>query len=807
MGVIKNLMVRIGADVREFRRGMKDASGVTVSTSQTVSKQMSNMKKNVADKLSSSRLSIREYTAAISQTKEKYTVATQNVERLSDKLQQLQGVYDTVKNATQGIDLSKPLEELIVDAEKALTQIEAKRKKIEAELQGITNSPRGSSSKKTAALQAELETLSQKSQFVVARLENLNQVADAVGASNMGYASAAGLQKLEGQISATKNELNTTKLRAEELGSKLKSFGILPTVGRAIRSIGTAAVQAAKGGVSQLWQKLKSFGGTVLKGIASIPSKLKSIGSSADRSCGGLGRMVRSIRNIGIASLGMRIAGGMFGRLRSIISSYISQNEELNASVESMKNQMGQALLPAINLVLAAMQQLMPVVTAVSNGINAVLTSLFGKMGKTTAGIKKAADAANSLNVYGFDQITKASDTSSDSSASTTATESKQSALVQKLTGWIQRMKAAFVAGDWRKLGQIVGDGINSVFDSINGNKVGAKIGTFINNVFTTAHGLLTTVNFGQIGTTLGNMFTSAIEQVDWKQAGNVIGRAILVLPTVLVNFVLGTDWKKVGQAVSDCIKSVFSTFTEWIHNTDWLQIGKSAADLIGAIDWGGIVSNMFSLLGAALGAGVSLLWGAIGGAVTSIKNYFSAKIEEAGGNVGKGLLNGVLSGLGNIGAWLSTNVVKPFVAGFSGLGNGVVELMENMINSIIKGLNKLFSGLNKFLSIGEKVGINLSIPTLKEVKLPRAAKGTIVSKATDLTVGEDGTEAVMPLERHTEWLDVMASKLSAKMSGGGTGPTSLVLQFILGNRKLTEYYIKDINQIAKETGVCPIKI
>ena len=282
---------------------------------------------------------------------------------------------------------------------------------------------------------------------------------------------------------------------------------------------------------------------------------------------------------------------------------------------------------------------------------------------------------------------------------------------------------------------------------------------------------------------------------------------AILALPAVQVGFVLGTDWSTVGQAISECLMSVMDTFTAWITTTDWLKVGQSAADLIGSIDWDGIVSNMFKLLGAAICGAVTLCWGFIGDAVNSIRNYFAEKIEEAGGSVAGGLLKGILDGLGNIGMWIANNVVTPFVKGFSGLNNGVVDVVEGMINSVIGGINKLLGGLNSFLSLGKHVGLDLAIPTIAEVKLPRAARGTVVSKATDLTVGEDGTEAVMPLERHTEWMDVLASKLAVKVAGNGGGAKTMTFQFILGNRVVTEYFIKDINQITHENGVCPIKL
>ena len=186
-----------------------------------------------------------------------------------------------------------------------------------------------------------------------------------------------------------------------------------------------------------------------------------------------------------------------------------------------------------------------------------------------------------------------------------------------------------------------------------------------------------------------------------------------------------------------------------------------------------------------------------------------SKLMSGLGGHGIGGFLGGILDGLRGIGNWINQHVITPFVNGFKALRNGAVDIVEGMVNSIIRGINKLLSGLNEFLDLGKHVGLDLSIPTIPEVKLPRAAKGTIVSKATNLTVGEDGTEAIMPLERHTEWIDVLASKLAAKTGGtpGGGGGGSAIIQIFLGNRKVTEHVIKDINQITRENGVCPIHV
>lgn len=828
MGVVKNLMVRIGANVNGVVKGMKNASNATGQAKDSIKKSSTSIKQTVAGCFTGAGQSVRNYTETISKTKQAHQVAQQNVGRLTDRISQMRGVYDTVKNATAGLNLSKPLSELMVDAEKTLTAVESRRKKIEAELAALSSTPKGGNAKRTAALQAELAQLAEKSRFAEARLTDLDRVADMVGDSNMGYASAAGLEKLQKEINDTENDLRVAQKCVDDTGRKLKSLGLAPTLGRMLKNIGITAAQAAGNGIKKLGNGLKSLAGGAIRGIASIPGKLMQIGKSASNSCGGLTKMVRSIRNIGVVSLGMRVASGMFGRLRSVISSYISQNEELNASVTAMKNQLGEALAPAIHLVLKAMQQLMPVVMKISSGINSVLSALFGDISAVSAGIKSAAaetaKAADSMDTYGFDQITKVSDTAT-AGTSASAQTKEQSALVKKLTGWIQQLKDAFKAGDWKGLGKLVGDGINNAFASINGIDVGQKIGTFSNNLATTLHSAFTTIDFAGIGQTAAEMLNAAMATTNWATTGETIGAALVAIPEILVSFILKTNWASVGQSVSECLKSALSTATSWIQSVDWLQVGQSAADLIKNIDWSGIATNLFRYLGTALGAMVSTLWGFVDGAVVSIKDYFTAKIEESGGHVAAGLLKGITDGLSGLGTWINTNVVQPFIDGFSsvcpavtgafqemwtnvkGWINKLIGGVESMINYVIGGVNGMIDAFNRVAGISKVVGLDFSVSKITEVTLPRLARGGIVDGPTPLIAGEKGKEAIVPLENNTQWIDKVADKLTIHRIGGGESVQPMIIQIFLGKRKLTEYVIKDINQITKENGKCPIQI
>lgn len=47
--------------------------------------------------------------------------------------------------------------------------------------------------------------------------------------------------------------------------------------------------------------------------------------------------VVKSIRRIGVVSLGLKVCKNIFGELRSVITGYLSQNEALNNRVEALK--------------------------------------------------------------------------------------------------------------------------------------------------------------------------------------------------------------------------------------------------------------------------------------------------------------------------------------------------------------------------------------------------------------------------------------------------------------------------------------
>ena len=124
---------------------------------------------------------------------------------------------------------------------------------------------------------------------------------------------------------------------------------------------------------------------------------------------------------------------------------------------------------------------------------------------------------------------------------------------------------------------------------------------------------------------------------------------------------------------------------------------------------------------------------------------------------------------------------------------NGVISLIERTINNAIS----LINGAIKLINL--LPGVNVSY--VKKLSMPRLAKGGIIDSATIAMVGEQGKEAVVPLENNTEWMDKLADRLAAKMAS----PTRVSLN--VDGKELGWATINSINNITKQSGNLPLAV
>ena len=101
------------------------------------------------------------------------------------------------------------------------------------------------------------------------------------------------------------------------------------------------------------------------------------------------------------------------------------------------------------------------------------------------------------------------------------------------------------------------------------------------------------------------------------------------------------------------------------------------------------------------------MLWGFIKDAVFSIRDYFTEKIQDCGGNIVEGLFTGIVDAFKGIGTWLYDHVLTPFIEGFKNCFgiHSPSKVMAEMGGYIIQGLyNAVSEGIAKIKEIFTKL-------------------------------------------------------------------------------------------------------
>ena len=93
-------------------------------------------------------------------------------------------------------------------------------------------------------------------------------------------------------------------------------------------------------------------------------------------------------------------------------------------------------------------------------------------------------------------------------------------------------------------------------------------------------------------------------------------------------------------------------------------------------------------------------------------------------------------------------------------MGNAVKNGMNGALSKVEGAINKGIGLINSAIRLANKLpGINVG--TVGKVSLPRLAKGGVLERGQVGILEGTGAEAVVPLERNTEWIDKVAAQFN----------------------------------------------
>ena len=238
-----------------------------------------------------------------------------------------------------------------------------------------------------------------------------------------------------------------------------------------------------------------------------------------------------------------------------------------------------------------------------------------------------------------------------------------------------------------------------------------------------------------------------------------------------------------------------------------------------------GNIGDFFYTLGQNVATIFQNIWNGIVTVFTPIVNFFKGLFEGVGNvisgawnamlNGAKGAWNGIKNVFSTVANFFGTiftnawNAVKAvFSTGgkiFMGIVDGIISGFKAIVNAIITGINAVvavpFNAINGVLSGMKSIDILGIKPfgwvnTISVPQIPKLAKGGVIDGATLAMVGENGREAVMPLENNTAWIAELAQQINQQ---GGGAPTQIIVK--LGEDTIIDKVIEGINEKSNLSG------
>lgn len=240
---------------------------------------------------------------------------------------------------------------------------------------------------------------------------------------------------------------------------------------------------------------------------------------------------------------------------------------------------------------------------------------------------------------------------------------------------------------------------------------------------------------------------------------------------------------------LGECLKKIIDGLSEiW---QVWKPTIEKIMNVVMLV-WDSCLKPFINWLGDTFVKGFKNLGNYIKPILDSLKTMFSGLID---------FIVGVFTGNWQK-AWQGVSNI------FKGIFEGLVNIAKWPLNKIIDLVNAAISGINTMIKTINKVP-GISIPTIG--KIPKLAKGGIVDAPTLSLIGEQGREAVMPLENNTGWITDLASKVADRMprSAGSSNDNSLSgdIIFQIDSSIIGKIALSELKKMIRQGGVNVIPI
>lgn len=512
-------------------------------------------------------------------------------------------------------------------------------------------------------------------------------------------------------------------------------------IGPNIRTVATNLAKTAGGAVIGGMKKL----GVAVQGLG---KKLLGVGKNAKSSRMSMMKMLAMSLLISLTFRAlMAVVNGLKEGMNNLAQYSGETNRDLSvlkSTLTQLKNSFATAFAPILSVVTPILTGFMNTISKVVTHIGMLMAALSGKSTFTkavavqedyAAGLSNSADAAKDASkaqqdyTTGLDEMNRASSNEKSSSSSGTpgsATPSQmfeEVSIGESISDLATTLKQKVAEGDWKGVGSLVAEKVNSVFSNIDTYKLGGDLSSKVVNALNIAIGFIQGVDWQM----LGNKVAYFIAGIDWSGLTTALFEGIGSALGALAGFIWGI------------IEVAWSSVVDWWKKTAGEDGKMTIGELLNGI-WDGICN-----IGTWIKDNIFTPF------INGFKEAFgihspSTVMKEMGGYLIAGVKNGVSAGIEAV-VKLFTKLKKKIVKVWEGIVekikgcvnliigaiNGMISGVVSGMNSVVKALNKLNFKVPEWLKdvplagqfAGKEFGFNLK--TMTAPQIPYLAKGAVI--------------------------------------------------------------------------------
>lgn len=302
-------------------------------------------------------------------------------------------------------------------------------------------------------------------------------------------------------------------------------------------------------------------------------------------------------------------------------------------------------------------------------------------------------------------------------------------------------------------------------------NVIVTVVNSIVNIISSALSGIMNIVS-GILDIIVG-IFTGDLDRI-WQGVQSVFGAILNFIGTIL-------------QSIWNVISSIFSAIVSTIGTA--LQAIWNVVQVI----WNTIKSVITTVV-SAIASFISSAWNTIKSTISSVLSGISSTVSSVWNSI-KSTISNVISGIKSV---VSTgfNAVRSTVssigASIKSTVSSVFNAVKNTISNVMNGAKSIVSGalsrISGFFSscrlqlphialphFSISGSLSINPPSVPHLSVSWYEKGGVFDKPSVIGVGENGQEAVMPLEKNTGWISVLASKVGNLINSNSSSNNTLI--------------------------------